>query len=131
MGNKGLLLLIGFKILIIMTSLQNIAYLDAQGLLMSMGSKFLIKITRPQNIEMECFVAWSTLLKSGICSDVMMIKILIFNPIKSRSPFWFYIFFNKAFLVLGCFFLHPGCFWFRFHFFFIWSSEKVKCRQFI
>ena len=43
MGGQGLLLLIGLKILIIMTSLQNIVILGAQGLLMLMESKFLIK----------------------------------------------------------------------------------------
>ena len=50
MGGQGLLLLIGLKLLIMMTSLQNIVILCAQGLLMLMGSKFLIKMTRPQNI---------------------------------------------------------------------------------
>ena len=49
MGGQGLLLLIGLKILIIMTSLQNIVILGVQGLLMLMGSKFLIKMARPQN----------------------------------------------------------------------------------
>ena len=50
MGGQGLLLLIGLKLLIIMTSLQNIVFSGAQGFLMLMGSKFLIKMTRPQNI---------------------------------------------------------------------------------
>ena len=50
---EGLLVLIGLKLLIIMTSLQNIVILDAQGLLMLMGSKFLIKIIRPQNIVLS------------------------------------------------------------------------------
>ena len=65
MGGQGLLLLIGLKILIIMTSPQNIVILGAQGLLMLMGSKFLIKMTRPQNIKMkeQCFAAWSSLSK--------------------------------------------------------------------
>ena len=49
MGGQGLLLLIGLKILIIMTSLQNIVILGVQGLLMLMGSKFLIKMARLQN----------------------------------------------------------------------------------
>ena len=49
MGGQGLLLLIGIKILIIMTSLQNIVILGAQGLLILMGSKFLIKMTRQQS----------------------------------------------------------------------------------
>ena len=39
MGSQGLLLLIGLKILIIMTSLQNIVISGAQGLLMLIGSK--------------------------------------------------------------------------------------------
>ena len=51
MGGQGLLLLIGLKLLIIMTSLQNIVISGAQGLLTLMGSKFLIKMTRPQNIK--------------------------------------------------------------------------------
>ena len=65
MGGQGLLFLIGLKLLIIMTSLQNIVILGAQSLLMLMGSKFLIKMTRPQNIKMkeQCFAAWSSLSK--------------------------------------------------------------------
>ena len=47
MGSQGLLLLIGLKVLIIMTSLQSIVTSGAQGLLMLMESKFLIKMTRP------------------------------------------------------------------------------------
>ena len=42
-SGQGILPLIGLKLLIIMTSLQNIATLGAQGLLMLMGSKILIK----------------------------------------------------------------------------------------
>ena len=53
MGGQGILLLIGLKLLIIMTSLQNIIILGAQGLLMLMGSKFLIKMTSPQNIVLS------------------------------------------------------------------------------
>ena len=93
MGSQGLLRLIELKILIIMTSLQNIVITGAQlqGLLMLMGSKFLIKMIRPQNIKMkeQCFVAWSSLSKilshqhqetlsteiTKFCSEVMMIKI--------------------------------------------------------
>ena len=65
MGGQGLLLLIGLKILIIMTSLQNIVILGAQDLLMLMELKFLIKMTRLQNIKMKerCFAAWSSLSK--------------------------------------------------------------------
>ena len=64
MGGQGLLLLIGLKILIIMTSLQNIVISGAQGLLM-MGSKFLIKMIRLQNIKRkeQCLAAWSSLSK--------------------------------------------------------------------
>ena len=40
-----------FEVLIMMNSLQNIAISGAQGLLMLMGSKLLIKMTRLQNIE--------------------------------------------------------------------------------
>ena len=120
------------KILIIMTSLQNIIILGAQGFLMLMGSKCLIKMTRLQNIKTKehCFATWSSLSNililstSGdlehlkyitmFCSEVMMVK--IFNPIKSRRP-WPPIsilhLFSKAFLVLG----HPiftyGVFLFR------------------
>ena len=70
MGDQGLLLLIGLKFLIIMTSLQNIGILGTSGLLMLMGSKVLIKMTRLQNIKMkeQCFVAWSSLLKILILS---------------------------------------------------------------
>ena len=102
MGGQGLLLFIGLKFLIIMTSLQNIVISVAQGLLMLMGSKFLIKMTRLQNIVLysQCFAAWSSLSKilipltSGdlehpkyvtmFCREVMMIK--IFSPIKSKRP---------------------------------------------
>ena len=48
--HQGVLILIGLKVLVMMTSLQNIVISGAQGLLMLMGSKFLIKMTRPQNI---------------------------------------------------------------------------------
>ena len=58
MGSEGLLLLIGLKVALSMTSLQNIAILGTQDLLMLMGSKFLIKMTRPQNIA---------LFKPGAC----------------------------------------------------------------
>ena len=44
MSSQGVLLLIGLKILIIMTSLQNIVISGAQGLLMLMGSQFLTKM---------------------------------------------------------------------------------------
>ena len=50
MGTQNLLLLIELKILIIMTSLQNIVILGDQGLLMLMGSKFLMKMIMLQNI---------------------------------------------------------------------------------
>ena len=47
--HQGLLVLIGLKVLVMMTSLQNIVISGAQGLLMLLGSKFLIKMIRPQN----------------------------------------------------------------------------------
>ena len=97
MGGQGLLLLIGIKILIIMTSLQNIVILGAQGLLMLMGSKPLIKMTRPQKM---------------FYSEVMIIK--IFSPIKSRRP-WppisiSHLFQQGLFSSWPLLFLHLGCF---------------------
>ena len=53
------------------------------------------------------------------CSEFIMIK--TFKPIITRRhwlPIWFYIFFNKACLVLGHPFLHLGCFWLDFTSFF-------------
>ena len=73
MGGQGLLLFIGSKVLIIMTSLENIDILDAQGLLMLMGSKFLIKMTRPQNIVLFILM---------FCGLVIFIK--NFDPINIR-----------------------------------------------
>ena len=55
MGGQGLLVFIGLKVLVMMTSLQNIVISGAQGLLMLMGSKFLVKMTRPQNIKASWF----------------------------------------------------------------------------
>ena len=43
MGGQGLLVFIGLKVLVMMTSLQNIVISGAQGLLMLMGSKFFGK----------------------------------------------------------------------------------------
>ena len=102
MGSQGLLLLIGLKILIIMTSRQNIVILGAQGHLMLMGSKFLTKMTRLQNVDLS--ISFNVLQPGHLyqkfdpinirkpwapettmfCSEVMMIK--IFNPIKGRRP---------------------------------------------
>ena len=113
MGGLGLLPLIGLKILIIMTSLQNIVILGAQGLLMLMGSKFLIKMKQvtkhwlsgrhhkhwlsghktlnvlwPDNLiknfdPINIRRPWAPKI-TMFRSEVMMIK--IFNPIKSRRP---------------------------------------------
>ena len=49
MDGQGLLLLIGIKVLIMVTSLQNIVISGAQGLLMLMGSKFLIENYQAEN----------------------------------------------------------------------------------
>ena len=68
--HQGLLVLIGLKVLVMVTSLQNIVISGAQGLLMLMGSKFLIKMTRPQNI------------KNNFCGLVIFIK--NFDPINIR-----------------------------------------------
>ena len=73
--HQGLLVLIGLKVLVMMTSLQNIVISGAQGLLMLMGSKFLIKMTRPQNI---------VLLLLMFCGLVIFIK--NFDPINIRRP---------------------------------------------
>ena len=54
MACQGLLLLLRrFKVLVMMTSLQNVVILAAEGFLMFDvdGSKFLIKMTSPQNID--------------------------------------------------------------------------------
>ena len=50
MGSHDLLVLIGLKVLVMMTSLQNIFISGVQGLLMLMGSKLLTKMIRLQNI---------------------------------------------------------------------------------
>ena len=73
--HHGLLVLIGLKVLVMMTSLQNIVISGAQGLLMLMGSKFLIKMTRPQNI---------VLLLLMFCGLVTFTK--NFDPINIRGP---------------------------------------------
>ena len=59
-----------------------------------------INVRRPWAPEMTMF-----------CSEFIMTK--TFKPIKIQRPWlpvWFHIFFNKACLVLGCSFLHLGCF---------------------
>ena len=73
--HQGLLVLIGLKVLVMMTSLQNIVISGAQGLLMLMGSKFLIKMTRPQNIKSK---------RTMFCGLVIFIK--NFDPINIRRP---------------------------------------------
>ena len=66
--HQGLLVLIGLKVLVMMTSLQNVVISGAQGLLMLMGSKTLIKMTRPQNIKNK---------RTMFCGLVSLSKILI------------------------------------------------------
>ena len=73
--HQGLLVLIGLKVLVMMTLLQNIVISGAQGLLMLMGSKFLIKMTRPQNIKSK---------RTMFCGLVIFIK--NFDPINIRRP---------------------------------------------
>ena len=51
-------------------------------------------------IKEQCFVVRSWWSKSLILSKAEGLG----------RPFWFHIFFNKAFLVLSCSFLHLGCF---------------------
>ena len=75
MGVQGLLLFDRVKVLIMMTSLQNIVISGAQGLLMLMESKFLIKMTRPQNIKIK---------RTLLCDLVIFIK--NFDPINIRRP---------------------------------------------
>ena len=101
-----------------------------QGLLMLMGSKFLIKLNRLQNTKIkknsvlcpghlyqkfdpishqnqEALSTWKTMF----CSEAIMTK--TFNLSKAGGlshSFWFHIFFNKSLLILGCTFLHLGCF---------------------
>ena len=135
MGGQCLLALIGLKVLAMMNSLQNIVISGAQGLLMLMGSKFLIKMTRPQNIKIKTVFCSLVIFIKNVdpinirrswapeitmfCSEFIMTK--TFKPIKTRRhwlPIWFYIFFSKACLVLGCPFFTPGVFLIRFHFFF-------------
>ena len=62
-----------------------------------------------------------------------------FMPIKSRRP-WpsiYLKFFNKTFLVLGCFFFTPGVFWYRFDFFFkkivypSYEKDKMKSPSYL
>ena len=53
MGGQCLLVLIGLKVLVTMSSLWNIVISGTQSLLMLMRSKFLIKMTRPQNIKIK------------------------------------------------------------------------------
>ena len=72
MDSQGLLVLIGLKVLVMMTSLQNVIISGAQGLLMLIGSKCL---TRLQNIKKKRIM---------FCSLVIFIK--NFDPINIRRP---------------------------------------------
>ena len=71
MGGQGLLVLIGLKIFVMMTSLQNIVISGAQGLLMLMGSKFLNK---DDQAAKHCFFL------------LMFIFIKNFDPINISRP---------------------------------------------
>ena len=73
--HQGLLILIGLKVLVMMTSLQNIVISGAQGLLMLTGLLFLKKMTRPQNIKSK---------RTMFCGLVIFIK--NFDPINIRRP---------------------------------------------
>ena len=73
MGSQGLLVLIGLKILVMMTSRQIIVISGAQGLLMLMESKFVIKMTRLQNIKIK---------RTIFCDLVIFLK--KFDPINIR-----------------------------------------------
>ena len=132
MGAQCLLILIGLKVLVMMTSLQNIVISGAQGLLMLMGLKFLIKMIRPQNIKIKNSVLqpghpyqklWSHQHQEALSTwnnNVLQWSHhdqKTFKPIKTRRhrpPIWFHIFLSKACLVLGRPFLHLGCFWLDF-----------------
>ena len=113
-NGQPLLFLIGLKVLIIMTSLQNFVVSGAQGLLMLMGSNFLIKMTRPQNIN----VIYIPRKYSAACSYfIMHLQPKKFSSININRPwmpkitwsklFQFHILFNNAFLVLGRSFIKP------------------------
>ena len=93
---QGLLLLIGIKVLSMMTSLQKNFISSTEGLLMLMRSKLLIKMTRPQtiNIKRTTFSSLVIFIKNFdlsrlwaleitmFCSKVIMTTTFI--PIKSR-----------------------------------------------
>ena len=67
MDGQGLLVLIGLKNLVTMTSLQKIVISGAQGLLMLMGwIKILIKMTTPQKIKIKRTIV--------LCNLVIFIK---------------------------------------------------------
>ena len=103
MGSQGLL---GLKVLVMMTSLQNIV---AQGLLILMGSKYLIKMTRPQKLFFlsYCFVVWSSLSKNltpSTSGGLEHLKITMFC--RGHHDQNFQIYQNQV-----CPFLYLGCFW--------------------
>ena len=81
----GLLLLIGLRVLVMITILQNIYIVisSTQRLLMLIGSKILIKMTRLQNF---------------FCREVIMTKLLIYQTQETlASHFDFTSFSTKAF----------------------------------
>ena len=74
MGSQSLLVLIGLKILVMMTSQQTIVISGAQGLLILMESKFLIKMTR----------LLIKIKRTMFCGLVIFLK--KFDPINIRRP---------------------------------------------
>ena len=129
MGSQSLLFLIGIKVLVMMTLLQNILISGALDLLMLIRSKFLIKMTRPQNFVHFYLnvLAWSSLSKILIPSTSGGLRpwnknalqwgyhnqnFYTYQKQKALLPIWFHIFYNKALLVLSCSIYTPGMFLF-------------------
>ena len=129
MGGQSLLVLIGLKVLVMMTLLQNIVISGAQGLLMLTGSKFLIKMTRPQNVKIKgtmfcCLVIFIKIFYpinsrrscapeiTMLCSEVIMTKLSnLSKPEGLGCLFDFTSFSARPVLALGSPFLQLGCFW--------------------
>ena len=103
MGSQGLL---GLKVLVMMTSLQNIV---AQGLLILMGSKYLIKMTRPQKLfffilQFCSLVIFIKNLNPSTSGGLEHLKITMFC--RGHHDKNFQIYQNQV-----CPFLYLGCFW--------------------
>ena len=60
--DQGLMVLIGFKLLVMMTSLQNIVISGAQGFMILIGSIFLVKMIRLQSIVDFIFMFYSLVI---------------------------------------------------------------------